>query len=185
MNFISWNKAYSLFPQATFENHVLISFNPSDMAMNALNKYYDQGWELLTGDDLGLLRNNFFPTRRQIGDRFTWVLPLCTQGIDSALTYRGLSPDVDYFRGNTFNLLLKSISDYQGRKFAIQYSIYTNPILWHSYTISVVTKGLILPRIKTEVQFEYGRIAENELKDYDTYFLFSRSPPSGNFPWKT
>lgn len=47
MNIISWNKAYSLFPKATF-SYKTYPLHPLDEYHNALHqKYIQQGWQLL------------------------------------------------------------------------------------------------------------------------------------------
>ncbi|RYP71509.1 hypothetical protein DL771_004764 [Monosporascus sp. 5C6A] len=84
VNFISWNKAYSIFPRATFLLHETIPLKPvSDFYGSRHAKWSKRGWRLRTeavytsGADneqpLGYLGRN---GDRRIGDRDTWVIRL-------------------------------------------------------------------------------------------------------------
>ncbi|RYP32147.1 hypothetical protein DL767_005383 [Monosporascus sp. MG133] len=84
INFISWNKAYSIFPRATFLLHETVPLKPvSDFYGSSHVKWSKRGWRLRTeavytsGADneqpLGYLGRN---GDRRIGDRDTWMIRL-------------------------------------------------------------------------------------------------------------
>ncbi|KAI1263505.1 hypothetical protein F5Y18DRAFT_438187 [Xylariaceae sp. FL1019] len=100
VNIITWNKAYSIFPRATFLKHRTIAlrslsqFSPGTGALHA--KYSKRGWRMWThpvpfavADDLvggkkgcSDLEDECGPHRcRRIGDRDTWTLKLDTMGV--------------------------------------------------------------------------------------------------------
>ncbi|EPQ54924.1 hypothetical protein GLOTRDRAFT_25227, partial [Gloeophyllum trabeum ATCC 11539] len=80
MNVISFEKAYSLYPRATFEERrslIIPCSGPSQTP--ALEKYDARGWHILPGtpeseqlDD----HSAFCSIERWIGDKYTWVIDL-------------------------------------------------------------------------------------------------------------
>ncbi|KZT22872.1 hypothetical protein NEOLEDRAFT_1070661 [Neolentinus lepideus HHB14362 ss-1] len=80
MNVISFEKAYSLYPTATFEQRrslILASDGPSQEP--AQQKYRERGWTLLAGissQERWDGRRAMSTTPRWIEDRFAWVIPL-------------------------------------------------------------------------------------------------------------
>lgn len=86
INVISFEKAYSLYPKATFDDsRALIIHSDGPSQVPALKKYAERGWKILDGiseseqfDD----RSEFSAIVRWIGDRCTWVIDLDMKGID-------------------------------------------------------------------------------------------------------
>src|SRR5215469_1919745 len=116
MNFITWNKAYSLYPKATF-----LATDAGVNVRKAFTKYNRRGWKMAPGTGAGRVTSEFLPHRRQVGDMFTWKVPLCTRGVDSKFTYSGLPVDMDYFDGNTFDLMFPTSFQHNPTRYALQY----------------------------------------------------------------
>ncbi|THG97736.1 hypothetical protein EW026_g4321 [Hermanssonia centrifuga] len=92
MNVIAWDHAYSLYPQATFEDRLSLYLQPlRDRDYPAIQKYTRRGWSVtqdvpayhpLTGIPLPSPHTRLFPlTPRWIADKHSWVLPLNTAGL--------------------------------------------------------------------------------------------------------
>lgn len=84
INFITWNRAYSLFPNSTFIHHKGWWLRPrvDTNAACMMNQDTGRGWEVhISG--VGFphhyhndTQNHPMQLLRRIGDRFTWLLPL-------------------------------------------------------------------------------------------------------------
>jgi hypothetical protein len=81
MNFVSFDAAYSLYPRATFEHHIAVSFasdSPSDL--EAVAKYALRGWKLISHSypfHRCLKRRLFMPNEdRSPRDVNTWRVAL-------------------------------------------------------------------------------------------------------------
>lgn len=107
MNFISWNKAYSLFPRTTFIDHQIVPFSPqTDDQIASINDFETMGFTVRN-----LLYNDaqqwaVFPDRsRYVGDEHTWRLNLDTSGItkpdcpDYVLEVCGFTMHFSAYRG--------------------------------------------------------------------------------------
>ncbi|KAI1415796.1 hypothetical protein F5Y13DRAFT_186651 [Hypoxylon sp. FL1857] len=94
VNFISWNKAYSLFPRATFLYHETMPLKPVNEHFGRLHsKYSKRGWRMRTQP----ITYDVFPghispygtsANRRIGDRDTRIIRL-----DTAFVERPPQPD--------------------------------------------------------------------------------------------
>lgn len=80
MNFIGWNKAYSVFPRSTFFQRIQYATKPlTPQMLNCLKSQEQHGLRIKHFNTLDRI-----PTRlRYIGDRSSWVLDLDTTSIDS------------------------------------------------------------------------------------------------------
>jgi len=80
MNFITHDKAYSLYPRATFEQHRSLVFLRGTPARDkALAKYTERGWSALnsiTEPDFYDLNSAFVRGPRFVGDSKTWTIPI-------------------------------------------------------------------------------------------------------------
>ncbi|KIM47322.1 hypothetical protein M413DRAFT_440763 [Hebeloma cylindrosporum] len=80
MNFITHEKAYSLYPRATFEERrSLICLFSTAARARAWAKYTERGWTMLdgiTGDDFHDLDSSLARGRRYVGDSKTWTIPI-------------------------------------------------------------------------------------------------------------
>lgn len=79
VNFISYNKAYSVFPLPTFIHHEGWYLKPRSEANERLmNKYASRGWTLrIPGSFKGNeVTNHPMQDLRRIGDWYTWSIPL-------------------------------------------------------------------------------------------------------------
>jgi len=104
MNFIAYDRAYSLYPKGTFITRqslvtklVMLHFNECQLAFN---KYKARGWDVLwTADKLRSYANSPFRTElRRVGDSECWTIPI--------LPKLDLPPNT--LEGNTWTLNLRS-----------------------------------------------------------------------------
>lgn len=90
VNFITWNKAFSVFPRATFAEHRTLPLKKLDARERRCHdKYRERGWRMQRRPRLDaagefLARVGDEHTHRRLGDRYTWVMPLDTAGIAGA-----------------------------------------------------------------------------------------------------
>ncbi|KAL8992729.1 MAG: hypothetical protein Q9169_006881 [Polycauliona sp. 2 TL-2023] len=89
LNFITWNKAYSVFPLTTFihkRGHLLRHEIDADNR-RLVNKYKQRGWDIQ-----GIIRpedqrvNHPFQQHRRIGDKYTWMIPVDIDKIEGSST---------------------------------------------------------------------------------------------------
>ncbi|CAJ2501734.1 Uu.00g045870.m01.CDS01 [Anthostomella pinea] len=92
VNFITWNKAYSLFPIATFVDHETIPLKRlNNQEKRYHEKYRPRGWTMKASPPQ-VLETGFVTTvrassgQRRVGDRHTWAIPLDTAGVTPAPT---------------------------------------------------------------------------------------------------
>lgn len=80
MNLITHEKAYSLYPHATFEERrSLVISTEGSKQESARKKYAERGWTMVeTGqdEDIRNARSDFTQSRRYIGDSRCWTLPI-------------------------------------------------------------------------------------------------------------
>jgi hypothetical protein len=73
LNIISHNRAYSLYPRATFAHRLTAHLRPpDDRILSAIQKYADRGWTAtneLPGEE-------GWTTLRRVGDNICWMIPL-------------------------------------------------------------------------------------------------------------
>lgn len=83
MNLITHDKAYSIFPQATFEDRrSLIFVKAGDSAARARAKYEERGWEFVEGyeDQQRDPLSPFAKGIRRLGDYKCWSISLHPEG---------------------------------------------------------------------------------------------------------
>jgi len=80
MNMITHDKAYSIFPWATFEERrSLIHVKDLEVEMMARLKYEGRGWQFINGTDVNESRDrpaSFIRGPRQLGDSRCWMIQL-------------------------------------------------------------------------------------------------------------
>ena len=80
MNFITHEKAYSLYPRATFEERRSLKFLHGSAARDkAYTKYAERGWKMLdgiAGEDFHDLNSSLARGSRRVGDSKTWTIPI-------------------------------------------------------------------------------------------------------------
>ena len=125
MNFIAYNAAYSLYPRATFDRRVGIPFaweassaglsSPVTPDRNkpirreaAYSKYTDRGWTFvrdMSRKSMDSISAVIAPgVVRFLDDRFTWVVPLGTDGLDLEEPIFPCTPEKDPFIVNSWIL---------------------------------------------------------------------------------
>lgn len=109
VNFITWNKAYSIFPKKTFVEHKTIPLKKlDDQKRRCYAKYRERGFEL-QGKPRPLTKSEFvtrvgdYYSQRRVGDRDTWMIPLDTQDITPATPSH-------IFETNAFSISLRTPS---------------------------------------------------------------------------
>lgn len=85
MNIVTFDKAYSLFPRATFEERVsLVLLDVLRVEGKAFEKYSRRGWAMIPRIWPGypeLDRCFALGRSRSVGDSLSWVVPLDTAGV--------------------------------------------------------------------------------------------------------
>jgi hypothetical protein len=80
MNLITHEKAYSLYPHATFEeSRSLVISTEGSKQESARSKYAERGWTMVRtaqDEDIRNARSDFTPNRRHIGDSRCWTIPI-------------------------------------------------------------------------------------------------------------
>jgi len=93
VNVVTWNKAYSVYARPTLLRHeTFLLQEMNDYYGGLFAKYSARGWRLKT--DLGIddkqtlksLGHQRGPRCRQVGDEFTWTLPLDITGVRYSTT---------------------------------------------------------------------------------------------------
>ncbi|KAF4637168.1 hypothetical protein G7Y89_g920 [Cudoniella acicularis] len=90
INFITWNKIYSIFPDSTFLDHETLRLrNAGDEETELIAKYAERGWQT----KLELREAGTLPARciqnisnRRLGDSNSWIIALDTEGITNSPT---------------------------------------------------------------------------------------------------
>lgn len=85
LNFITWNKAFSMFPHITFIQHKTVPLEP-ELDLHGSNEYAERGWTRMHGG--GKFRGTGFPkcVFRQVGDASCWNMTLDTDGVRPSST---------------------------------------------------------------------------------------------------
>ncbi|TVY86545.1 hypothetical protein LAWI1_G008802, partial [Lachnellula willkommii] len=90
VNIITWNKAYSVFPDCTFLERKTYMLQPLDDWFGAqLVKYSSRGWMTLETqweEDKKPSHSLQDSTQRRVGDSHTWTIALNTDGVETSLT---------------------------------------------------------------------------------------------------
>ena len=86
LNVISWDRAYSLYPRATFEDHKSLYLRPDytedETEPLIIAKYEERGWDFDTGrSTLEKHDRAFSSVARWIGDSLSWVIKLDLAGV--------------------------------------------------------------------------------------------------------
>ncbi len=134
VNFLTWNKAYSLFPLPTFIQYRTVLFKGLDpYYANMIRKYRRRGWTVVPK----LYNEDYtdscpFDEERRVGDPFTWMIPFNNTNVtpsktpDTALEYCAFSvldePDFD--------------DAVPPDHFGIRASLFVSKVLKYQYTCS-------------------------------------------------
>jgi len=97
MNVITYNKAYSIYPQATFIERRSLVYNRTEKSFEARHKYEGRGWkqvEYLEAADLNNEGSSFARGPHRLGDSKCWTIDLLPK-----IGSRG-----DFMDSNTWNL---------------------------------------------------------------------------------
>jgi len=89
VNFVTWNKAYSIFPVQTVIHHKFYPLKPLDDDFGSvLNELGNQGWTTrdMIWPDLAADRVRKIHRFRRVGDRFSLVIPLSIINVRQAST---------------------------------------------------------------------------------------------------
>jgi hypothetical protein len=157
LNVISWNKAYSIFPDATFLHRETFALQPlDDGSQNAIAKYAGRGWKnssenqrresrrtprSATSSETPLpespkiprsLTSENFDIFRRVGDTKTWVVELDIESVVKPLT-----PDFVLEHACFCPSMLSSEAsnrrDLVGPSFQVLCPLYEHPMLRYKY----------------------------------------------------
>lgn len=100
MNLITHNKAYSIFPRATFEERrSLIHLQHAESTVQPRTKYERRGWRFITDIDDDEIRNTtsaFSVGSRHLGDSKCWTIHLYPELDHSPMFWEANSWTLDY-----------------------------------------------------------------------------------------
>lgn len=82
LNFISWNKAYSVLPRYTFMKKKVRFLTPSIPAVRLARHVEDDIDQVKAPDGLVIAADDFARTNRRVGDSDTWVMELDVKGVE-------------------------------------------------------------------------------------------------------
>jgi hypothetical protein len=147
INFISSNKAYSIFPRLTFLRHMLIPLGKMTCNIGkTISHYRREGWKIpmTIGDaDYNQELQQPYRLRKQVitNSSRTWILNLDTTGVchpsspDNILNYC-------WFKVNTPGPLLRQRIDFLGSKpYSITARLFRSNALQYSYTTDGLMEG--------------------------------------------
>lgn len=146
MNLITHERAYSLYPRATFEERrSLVISTEGSKQETARKKYTERGWIMVkTGqdEDIRNARSDFTPCQRYIGDSRCWtipILPMLDLPKDSMATNTWelkYKPIVELEFGALSELLAKPDINVQGRvEPVLHFTILRSENLRFSYLV--------------------------------------------------
>jgi hypothetical protein len=135
MNFISFEKAYSLYANETFEKRrSLVCESAGSIQEDAREKYVSRGWQLLTDvsdDEKESRRSSLREGLRWVGDRSCWTLPLDCEGVDLS---RCITPCIDFPIHDYLGLHNWQLRYIPAPK--ISFKIFSSPVLKTNYVSS-------------------------------------------------
>lgn len=101
MNFIAFDAAYSLYPQATFEERRALSLSDvTEHDTSALGKYAVRGWSLISNiwpHEATTSKSSFhMEATRWVRDDHSWCIPLDTTGVKRRPRLSPRSDDISW-----------------------------------------------------------------------------------------
>lgn len=159
MNIITHDKAYSLFPRATFEERrSLVCLSSDELRDKAFEKYSARGWSFVKNADVeraerGTLEASFALGERYVGDRNCWTLPV--------LPILNLSEG--YMETNSWVMKCNSWDEFP----SMSYHYLVSKMLQFSYLIGIGDDGEIEDYIEDIVPSR-----EDEPSDKESVFLY-------------
>lgn len=129
INFITWSKAYCVFPKSTFVDYKTYPLLPiaarwDDLYAGYYDKYAKRGWQRVTETPLLETSGEFvhagldeegdnIPIERRVGDRGSWIIPLDTASVvqekeatpDFVIECSGFSLHVPWLQSAPFRLM--------------------------------------------------------------------------------
>jgi hypothetical protein len=143
MNVISYEKAYSFYPRATFEERrSLICATSGPHQEPARQKYIVRGWTMLysvTQAEQNYESSAFRTGLRRIGDRFSWIIPLPLEGVDLARprNFHINSFPCDNLAAHTWYLSHPTLADDdEDATPKMVFKFLVSPVLRYHYTIA-------------------------------------------------
>ena len=99
MNVITHEKAYSIFPRATFEERQSLIYANEETALEALLKYQERGWKFFNRVHVNEARDPLSPFSqgsRHLGDSKCWTIRLQPTYADSPSIWESNSWRLEY-----------------------------------------------------------------------------------------
>lgn len=163
MNFISWHKAYCLYPLATLEHRKGLRrrkhWQPAEEELHesdrlALAKYADRGFSIVRVGQRPAEDRLYLPNVvRRVGDAHCWTIPLDCTGVTDSAPY----PSWDPVEGNTFQLTAKKFQLTANFAFRVTISYRTK------YHYLIADKGFmdVFAQLCTELDDSYSEPESN------------------------
>ena len=152
VNAITWNKAYAIFPLTTFVRRKGYMLKPpNDFYATLRVRYAERGWPSQSIQwPTEAMSNNPIRFIRRVGDQYTWIIDLDTNGIkqsktpDSVIEYADfrLSMDRDY---SCYEVTAKPFHSH-----ALQYSYTYGDPHWVNFLVKMARNLIIAEVMKTE-----------------------------------
>jgi hypothetical protein len=177
MNFISWNKAYSLYPVPTFHG----GFGVLMCAYSQINEE-----EIIRLKDmLGIetfrlagygsrLEATLRKHSRHVGDSTCWVYQLPGSKFDTVLPFRHREIEWDYHTGNSWTVAQPFEQGNMEPRYHLQCYQFENIALIDTYTISALVQSLVVPIIDNDVLKIYRRLGDLDRSTYHRHFTYKR-----------
>ena len=163
VNFISWNKAYSIFALPTFipnKSYLLQKFD--DEIREATRDSSRLGWNVQ-----GVMwpeekrRNHPIRERRRVGDRYTWTIPFDTRQVDSSKTPDYVLEHACFTIDMSMGYKDDEVYERQGvvRNYAIEVDTLESKVLKHTYLHGEDgMMDFIFPRIHSSTILELHKL---------------------------
>ena len=184
MNIIAFDAAYSLYPRATFEERRSLSFaNLTERDFRALGKYTLRGWSTLSNiwpHELEAAQALFYiGQERSVTDRFSWVVPLNTTGVELRSRPSALSQPFtwDPVLHNSWGIVKPHLSS----KMYMSYHILKPTIFRYAYLfadLEVIHNMACF--LKQQGSFEHRKMGEIPVEQKGalwTWYSISSHPP--------
>jgi hypothetical protein len=165
MNIISYEKAYSLYPRATFEERrSLICATAGFHQEPARTKYVNRGWKMITivpAQEQDNPLSSFRKGLRWLGDKLCYTIPLSLEGVHLAPPVHSLAPvPRDFLSIHTWSL--EHAAD-PAKTAVLHFVILVSPVLRNNYAISnQALCSKILPMLEEAEHCEKERLARLE-----------------------
>ena len=178
MNFISWNKAYSLYPILTFQGRLGIvtrtTLNNTELFLLEEKLGFETHVEINIPGNFEATSQR---TSRHVGDMHCWTSYLCGSFFDTALPFRGRKSELEYDQGNSWvlkTILQQDNCGNMGTHYRLECHPFSSIALLDDYVVSPLVQHLIVPIIDNDVLKLYKRMTQQNQVQYFDHFTQNR-----------